>query len=125
MKFKFVPGVCSGENPKYSGSVEINVPRGPERHNYIRQSGVLSIYEKNEKGDGSAAFDIASQYDLITSMMGFVEKHIVAVDLVRLEDGYKVNTVDQFLSISSLEPAVMEICLMFIKGFEPGKNSET
>ena len=127
MKFEMVPKVCQGEAPAWKGKIVINVPRATERHNYIRQSGVLALYEKKAAGkaEEEISFDLSSQYELITSMMGFVEKHVEKVDLVRVEDGYKVDSVDAFLSIGSLESAVMEICLMFIKGFEPGKNSAT
>lgn len=129
MKFDFVPKVCRGEKPTYTGKVVLEVPKAPERYKYIRESGVLAIYEKMNGADGKeredVSFDLASQYELVTKMSSYVEKHVVAVELVRLEDQLKVDSVDQFLSIGSLESAVMEICVMFLKGFEPGKNSAT
>lgn len=128
MKFEFVPQVCRGEKPTYSGSITLEVPKAPDRYRIIRESGVISIYEK-AKGDGKEAgetsFDLASQYELVTKMSGYVENQVKEVNLKRLSDGYEVKTVDALLSISSLESAVMEVCLMFLKGFEPGKNSET
>lgn len=127
MKFDFVPKVCRGENPTYTGKVVINVPKAPERFNYLRESGVLAIYEKmaDDKGKEKEElrFDLSSQFELVGKMMGFVEKHVKEVDLTRVEDGFKVSDVDTFLSVNSLESAVMEVCLLFIKGFEPGKNS--
>lgn len=127
MKFEFVPQVCRGENPKYSGKIVLEVPKAPDRYRIIRESGVITVYEKalGGKDKEEASFDLASQYELVTKMSGYVESQVKEVDLKRLSDGYEVKTVDALLSISSLESAVMEICLMFLKGFEPGKNSET
>ncbi len=130
MKFDFVPKVCKGEAPTYSGKLVLDVPKAPERYKYIRESGVLAIYEKiqskdSKEDDTEVKFDLASQYELVTKMSSFVEKHVASVELVRLEDSFKVDNVDAFLSISSLESAVMEICTMFLRGFEPGKNSAT
>lgn len=131
MKFDFVPKVCRGETPSYKGKVVLDVPKAPERYRYIRESGVLAIYEKMGEKDRDGvekeevSFDLASQYDLVTKMSSFVEKHVVTVELERLDDGFKVDNVDALLSIASLESAVMEICVMFLKGFEPGKNSAT
>lgn len=130
MKFEFVPEICRGEGAVYEGTLIIDVPKAVERHNYIRKSGVTAILEKmkpapGEKEAGSAiAFDLAENYEMMTNLMGFVEKHLAEIKLVRKSDGYKVDTVEKFLSIGSCEPAVMEICMLFIKGFEPGKNSE-
>lgn len=131
MKFEFVPKVCRGEKPTYAGKIVLEVPKAPERYKFIRESGVLAIYEKMQSAgkDGQekeeVSFDLASQYELVTKMSSYVEGQVSSVDLKRLEDGFEVKTVDAFLSIASLESAVMEICMMFLKGFEPGKNSET
>lgn len=126
MKFDFVPKVCRGEKPSYSGHIVVEVPKAPDRYRIIRESGVISVYEKaKEDGKDESSFDLASQYELVTKMSGYVENQVKEVKLKRLSDGMEVNSVDELLSIASLESAVMEICLMFLKGFEPGKNSET
>lgn len=126
MKFDFVPKVCQGENPSYSGHIVVEVPKAPDRYRIIRESGVISVYEKaKDGGKDEQSFDLASQYELVTKMAAYVEAQVKEVHLKRLSDGLEVKTVDELLSISSLESAVMEICLMFLKGFEPGKNSGT
>jgi hypothetical protein len=127
MKINFEPQICKGEEAKWSGHLEIQVPKAVERHNYIRMSGVLAVAEKSNgpKGEGETVkFDLAENYEMMVKLMGFVEKHIVGVKLVRKEDGLKVEKLDDLLCISSLEPAIMELCMLFISGFEPGKNSE-
>lgn len=123
MKMTITPKICQGEGATYSGTIEVVVPKSVERHNYIRKSGLTAVMDKMEDGKTEQAIGLVGQYELMTNLMGFVEKHISAVDLVRKEDGMKVSTADEFLSIQSCEPAVLELCTMFLKGFEPGKNS--
>lgn len=125
MRIDFVPNICKGDGAKYSGKLVIEVPKAAERHNYIRKSGVLAIAEKTTGPQGekeSTAFDLASQYEVMTNMLVFIEKHIVGVDLKRIEDGAEIKTLDVLLSTASLEPALMELATLFIQGFEPGKN---
>lgn len=133
MKMEFVPCICKDQPAEgeeaakpatYTGKIVLIVPRSVERHEYIRQSGLMAIVEKSDGKKDEVAIGLADQYGMMTKLMGFVEKHIEKVELVRKEDGLVVNTVDAFLSIASCEPAVQEICKMFMKGFEPGKNLE-
>lgn len=127
MKITFVPKICKDDGEKlapYSGSIEIEVPKAPERHRYIRESGLAAVMEKLDGKPGSekVAIDLVGQFDMVTNLMGHVEKHVTKVDLVRKEDGLKVDSVDALMSIASCESVIMEICGMFIRGFEPGKN---
>jgi len=124
MKMEIVPVICQGEDATYTGKIVVEVPKAPERHNYIRQAGLMAVMENaGDKSDAELAVGLSSQHEMMTKLMGFVEKHLVSVDLVRKDDGRKVDKVEEFMSISSCEPAVMEICKLFLKGFEPGKNS--
>jgi hypothetical protein len=134
MKMDFVPKICQGENAQYEGKIVIEIPKAQERHDYIRQSGLIaksakylqSAQDAKKKGEAEGQkieVDLSDNYELMVKMMGFIEKHIVKVDLKR-KDGFVIDSTDSFMSIKSCEEAVMEIVSMFIEGFEPSKNSE-
>ena len=122
MKFDFVPNIAQGESATYSGKLVIEIPKVHQRHQYLMESGVVAIMKSGNEDKGK--FNSADSYSMAVKLMGHVEKHILEVALVRLSDGKEVKTKDEFLSFQSCEPALIELCTMFMEGFEPGKNSE-
>lgn len=132
MKFEFVPEMCKGEGAAYTGSIVLDVPKSTERQRYIRKAGILAVLEKaqqkvktgEEKTIETVSFDLADEYDAMTAMSEFVEKHILEVNIKRNEDGY-VITKEWFLCSAACGAAMRELVMLFVKGFEPTKNSAT
>lgn len=123
MQVKFTPQVCLGETPLYTGTVTLRVPTVFERQAMRDECGLLSLDLDVTEEEKLKIYQEKTRL-LYKVAMREVEKHFVAVDLVRKEDGYRFDTWEKIIYDSDLgEVLVTEMATRLVSKYEVGKDS--
>lgn len=116
-KWVYVPKACQGEGAKFQGSVELSIPTFEQRWGYIEDANL----EMNEEG----AIDTKKLTKNIGSLIKLVnaaKKHIVSVDITKVEEGIKYVTADELTLDADCDGILFELGALMMNGFRPGKN---
>lgn len=123
----FEPGICKEREkedgtkvpPRYKGTVTIRMPDFDERLDLFEELGSAtagspqgdSVEERTERGA-----------KLIRESARRAARFVVAVDLERLEDGFKITTWDQVRAETATHGLVSEVGARVIGRYELGKT---
>lgn len=115
---KYVPKVFVApaedgvEKVRYTGHLEIKIPRSTERMAWVTEAGCLDITE-GETPSSSAKTQLA----LYQAMRG----HIVKVE-VKAADGREINSLDDLELEEDLKWLPLELGKKVLQGFGPGNG---
>jgi hypothetical protein len=133
----FTPSICkpSGETPAaYSGSITIRIPDYVERLELTERAGVdmAEMLEKAinkskgaddpETADTSGKSKGRQAYEQLKFMARIVPEFVLAVDITRVEDGFKFESWDDLAHDSDASICIMEIGPKILGKYNVGKQ---
>lgn len=146
-EIRYEPNVCKPKlndkgdvisAAKFSGTVTIRMPTFIERQELINHGGMLDekiaaiaakVALDGEKVDEEsvriavAEQAVKHQRELLMRVCSRLGQFTVAVDLTRLEDGYKFTTLEELMHDGDTDGVVVEMARKVIQKFTVGKTN--
>lgn len=110
MNISYVPEICKGENPQYTGSIVLRLPSSDERIDYLADSGFNLSDPRSKENLKATSYLMKKVYD-----------HIVKVDMKRTSDGKKLATLEDLRFEEGLFPTLITMANEIMSGFTVGK----
>jgi len=117
MKVVVTPESCKGEGAKYTGTVEMRPPFIEERWAYLDAVGLVDAGEEQAKMPSNLTFTKA----IVKELLPKLKDHVSAMDLTHKESGQKLASLDELRADPDAQGVLLELGMMLIKGFRPGK----
>ncbi len=114
-QFSYKPQLQKDDKPVFSGEVVIQLPRYAER--------MMLLKSINFKASGDGKVDFAGdQIDSLVRMIGIAEKHVLSVNVTRVEDGYEFKSIEDLEYDKDGSELINEIANVVISGVKMGKH---
>lgn len=110
----YEPSSCKGDKPTWKGQVVLKVPAWDETLEFSEAN--MDLMPKAE-GDEQ---EQKSNVKLMRNMLIWSYKFYKKVDLVRLSDGKKVDSLELLKCIKDGQPVLQDCATKLIHGFELG-----
>ena len=111
----FVPKSCEGDNAQFKGSLKVNPPTVMDRFDYIEKLQVDSaMFEEDSKHDTMEYIKLAKE------LFPLAKKHVRGVDIVKVSNNYKIDTIEKLMTDASCVKIVMEVSSAILQGFDLG-----
>lgn len=118
---QFVPAVCKGETPTFSGSVTLKKMTFDEKYKVLENCGVE--VEEGEGGKTNVKTPAGSQmFKTIRAMVAASKPAYVSVDLTRMADGAKFTSFDDLDTDGECDGVLAEIGQAWFMGFKGSSN---
>lgn len=114
---KYVPEICKGENPKFSGEVELRLPTFDEKYEYAEKSNI----QFNDKGEVETTNKLA-QVALIRQFVKVSQAHYISVSLKKIATGEEFKSFEDMSYESDLHETLIEIATQIVNGFKLGNG---
>ena len=111
---KYVPEACKGENPQFSGDVEIVLPTFDEKYEYFEQSGL----EVNDAGEIQSA-NTLTKLKAMRNLVKMSQKHYKTVSLKKIS-GEDIKSYDDMQYDSDCHPIMIDVATKLLNGFKLG-----
>jgi hypothetical protein len=117
----YVPKACKedeGKPARLSGSVTLRKPTFDEKYSYLSESG-LSL---DAEGKPVEISETKARIDFIRKVVGISRKHYIKVELVVIESGEKIESLDDLESHGDFDDVLIEIGTQVFNGFRLGNG---
>lgn len=114
---KYVPSVCKGDNPTFSGFIELRLPTFDEKYEYLETSGI-SVGESGEINSGNTI----SQMAVIRKFVKQSAKHYQSVSLKKIATEEAFESFDDMQYDSDCHQILIEVATQLINGFKLGNG---
>lgn len=114
---KYIPEGCKGENPKFSGSVELSPISFDQKFEYLETLGI------DVDDDGAVVTGKTGQkLKAVRQLVKASEKHYVSVSLKKLSSGEEITSFEQMSHDDECHLMLIEIANYVIGGIKPGND---
>lgn len=112
---KYVPTICKGDDPSYSGHVELRMPSFNEKFDLLEKAGV----ELDE--DSKVIYKTAGKLAMIRKMVEITEPYYVSIELKRNSDGAELKSYDDLQNEPDAHSVLTEVSVQIMQGMKLGK----
>lgn len=114
---KYVPECCKGDNPSFSGEVELRFPTFDEKYELLESSGV----EIGDSGEVDVGGKTKAKFALIRKMVSISKPFYVTVALKNLESGEELKSFEDLSADPDAHEILIEIAGRILNGKSLGK----
>jgi len=120
MQIKFIPSICKGKSPKYSGHVMVKMPTFDERYRFMGSCGFKM--DQGEDGKFMVSGDPMSNIESLRQLVLSSKDFYAEVHIKRNTDGELIESFDMLQLDPDCDPLLIEVATGLMTGFRAGKR---
>lgn len=113
----YIPEVCKGENPTFSGTIILRPPTFDEKYELLEVSGIEIADDNSVKMPSGN-----SRLRLMRALVKASEKNYVTVSLKRLADGEEMKSFQDLSTAPDCHEILINVATELLHGFKMGKQ---
>jgi hypothetical protein len=113
---KYIPEICKGESPKFSGDITVKAFTFDEKFEYIQSLDV------DVSSDGSVNVGNSNNIEKTRRMVKLSQKYYISVDLKNNATGEEIKSFEDMSYCEELHECLIEIAAKMLSGFKLGNG---